>query len=110
MKTAFVYVPEDGLYADDVLEHFEHTRLPDCAQAVLYTPESMDGATLQDALRDFREEIETATNANDEPVMVAVYTADIDLLRAVVFDLLQHRLPVVFVLDDNQRQMIGDHK
>uniref|UniRef100_A0AB39CE43 Uncharacterized protein n=1 Tax=Pseudomonas phage HRDY3 TaxID=3236930 RepID=A0AB39CE43_9VIRU len=106
MKTAFVYVP-DSVHPDDVLDHYGNTRLPSCAKAVFFTPEAVGEATEQDKVRDFREEIAAYTNEHGEPVMVGIYSMDLTLLRRVIFDLLEHGLPVVFELDDQQRDLIG---
>jgi hypothetical protein len=107
MKTAFVYVPDSGVFPDDVLAAFGNTRLPSCAQAVFFTPEAVGEATEQDKVRDFREEIAAYTNEHDAPVMVGVYSNDVAVLRHVIFDLIEHRLPVVFELMDHQQQLIG---
>jgi len=106
MKTAFVYAPET-VFPDDALAQFGDTRVPQCAKVIFVSPEAVGAATEQDMVREFREEIAAYTNEHDEPVVVAVLTQDISLLRRVVFDLLEHGLPVVFELDEYQRKLVG---
>lgn len=110
MKMAFVYVPDDGVYPDDVLARYQNTRISQASNVVMFTPESVDGATTADNVREFRKEVAAYTNATDDPVLVAVDTADLSLLRNVVFEIIEHRLPVVFELDDDQRRIVRFEK
>lgn len=101
MRTAFVYA-ENEVSNDELFERYANTRIVRCSNIIMLDTE---GAT-QD-LDQFHDEIAEYTNDENEPVLVAVCTDDMRMLRRVVFALLERGLSVVFELDDDQRKMIG---
>lgn len=104
MKTAFVYA-ETEVSNDELFERYKGTRITRCDSIIMLDTE---GST--DDLQQFHDEIAEYTNASQEPALVAVYTDDLNMLRGVVFALLERGLSVVFELDDQQRKMIGGLK
>lgn len=104
MKTAFVYA-EKEVSNEELFERFRGTRINRCNSIIMLDTE---GST--DGLQQFHDEIADYTNASNEPVLVAVYTEDLPMLRGIVFALLERGLSVVFELDSYQRKMIGESK
>lgn len=104
MKTAFVYA-ETEVSNDELFARYAHTRILRCNSIIMLDTE---GST--NDLQQFHDEIAEYTNASKEPVLVAVYTEDLSMLRGIVFALLGRGLSVVFELDDQQRKLIGNVK
>jgi hypothetical protein len=104
MNTAFVYA-EKEVSNDELYERYLGTRINRCNSIIMLDTE---GST--DDLQQFHDEIAEYTNASKEPVLVAVYTEDLSMLRGIVFALLERGLSVVFELDNYQRKMIGGMK